>query len=192
LDDDNWLEITNADGSTIGYASSKYLELIDKVSDTTALSVADRLEQEYLKKRDQLSGTNLNNEDSFDLGNLDTVAKFQYKESVIETRDSPIDSKIYDEVDQEPEIIGGIEALHRNLRYPQNARDSGIEGRVFVQFIVDEEGNVIDPVVISGLGGGCDEAALELVREAKFKPGILSGRAVKVNFLLPITFRLNN
>jgi protein TonB len=95
-------------------------------------------------------------------------------------------------VEEDPELIGGLEGLQRSIRYPEIARKAGIEGRVFVQFVVDEKGNVIDPVVTRGIGGGCDEAALEAVRKAKFKPGKQRGRPVKVQYSLPVTFRLQN
>lgn len=95
-------------------------------------------------------------------------------------------------VEEDPELIGGLEGLQRSIRYPEIARKAGIEGRVFVQFVVDEKGNVVDPVVTRGIGGGCDEAALEAVRKAKFKPGKQRGRPVKVQYSLPVTFRLQN
>jgi periplasmic protein TonB len=95
-------------------------------------------------------------------------------------------------VEEDPELIGGLEGLQRSIRYPEIARKAGIEGRVFVQFVVDEKGNVINPVVTRGIGGGCDEAALEAVRKAKFKPGKQRGKPVKVQYSLPVTFRLQN
>jgi TonB family protein len=63
---------------------------------------------------------------------------------------------------------------------------------VYVQFIVNENGDVEDPRVIRGIGGGADEAALEAVRDAKFKPGVQRGRPVRVQYSLPIVFRLGN
>ncbi|MDV7394015.1 energy transducer TonB, partial [Arthrospira platensis SPKY1] len=93
-------------------------------------------------------------------------------------------------VEQQPELIGGIAKLQSNIRYPEIARKAGIEGRVFVQFVVDEQGNVNNPVVIRGIGGGCDEEALKAVQKAKFKPGMQRGRPVKVRYSLPIVFKL--
>ena len=61
---------------------------------------------------------------------------------------------------------------------------------VIVQFIVDESGNVSEPAVVRGIGGGCDEEALRVVRQAKFRPGRQRGKAVKVKMSLPITFKL--
>jgi len=98
--------------------------------------------------------------------------------------------EIFIVVENEPILIGGLEGIQKNIKYPELARRAGIEGRVFIQFIVDEGGNVIDPVVIRGIGGGCDEAALEAVKKAKFTPGKQRGKPVKVQYSLPITFRL--
>lgn len=110
------------------------------------------------------------------------------KQEVVEDEEP----EIFLVVEEDPELIGGLEGLQRSIRYPEIARKAGIEGRVFVQFVVDEKGNVVDPVVTRGIGGGCDEAALEAVRKAKFKPGKQRGRPVKVQYSLPVTFRLQN
>ncbi|PWN06613.1 TonB family protein [Rhodohalobacter mucosus] len=93
-------------------------------------------------------------------------------------------------VEDMPELIGGLETLQRNIRYPQMARRAGIEGRVYVQFVINEQGEVEDPQVIRGIGGGADEEALRVVREAKFKPGMQRGRPVRVQYSLPIFFKL--
>ncbi|MEX0595435.1 MAG: energy transducer TonB, partial [Candidatus Paceibacterota bacterium] len=63
---------------------------------------------------------------------------------------------------------------------------------VVVQFIIDEEGNVNDPVVVRGIGGGCDEEAVRAVSKAKFIPGKQRGKPVRVRYSLPVTFRLDN
>jgi protein TonB len=94
-------------------------------------------------------------------------------------------------VERMPELIGGLEGLQRNIVYPEIARLAGIEGRVTVQFVIDQRGNVINPVVVRGIGAGCDEAAIEAVKKARFTPGMQRGRPVKVSYTLPITFRLN-
>lgn len=95
-------------------------------------------------------------------------------------------------VEQMPELIGGLAELQKNIKYPQMARKAGIEGRVIVQFIVTEDGNVEDPRVIRGIGGGCDEEALRAVKNAKFKPGKQRGKAVRVQYSLPVIFQLQN
>jgi TonB family protein len=95
-------------------------------------------------------------------------------------------------VEDMPELIGGLETLQRNIRYPQMARRAGIEGRVYVQFIVNEEGGVENARVIRGIGGGADEEALRVVQNAKFTPGMQRGRPVRVQYSLPIFFRLHD
>ncbi len=95
-------------------------------------------------------------------------------------------------VEQMPELIGGMAALQKNIRYPEMARKAGIEGRVIVQFIVNENGEVEDPRVIRGIGGGCDEEALRAVQTVKFKPGRQRGQPVRVQYSLPVIFRLQN
>lgn len=100
--------------------------------------------------------------------------------------------EIFIVVERMPEPAGGMDAIYRRLRYPEIARKAGIEGRVVLQFIVDERGNVVNPTVIRGIGGGCDEAAIEAIKGVRFTPGMQRGRPVKVQFQLPIVFRLQN
>lgn len=95
-------------------------------------------------------------------------------------------------VEQMPEIIGGISSLQQKIKYPENAIRANIEGRVYVQFIVNEKGEVENPRVIRGIGGGCDEEALRVVKQAKFRPGLQRGRPVRVQFNLPVIFRLQS
>ncbi len=95
-------------------------------------------------------------------------------------------------VEEMPELIGGLGELQRQIRYPEMARRAGIEGRVFIQFIVNERGEVEDPQVIRGIGGGADEEALRVVSQAQFRPGMQRGRPVRVQYSLPIYFRLQN
>jgi protein TonB len=95
-------------------------------------------------------------------------------------------------VENMPVLKGGLGDLQRRVKYPEMARRAGIEGRVTVQFIVNENGDVENPRVIRGIGGGCDEAALEAVKQAKFTPGMQRGRPVRVQYSLPIVFQLKN
>lgn len=95
-------------------------------------------------------------------------------------------------VEDHPELIGGLRALQAQINYPEEARRAGIEGQVIVQFIVNENGNVEDAEVIRGVHPLLDEAALEGVRQhAEFRPGKQRGRPVRVQFSLPVVFRLN-
>lgn len=98
--------------------------------------------------------------------------------------------EIFTIVEDMPVLKGGMNAIYDNLQYPELARLAGIEGRVIIQFVIDENGVVSDPIIVRSIGGGCDEAAIEAVRKLEFIPGRQRGRAVKVRFSLPIVFRL--
>ncbi|HET55040.1 MAG TPA: energy transducer TonB [Ignavibacteria bacterium] len=89
-----------------------------------------------------------------------------------------------------PEVEGGLPSLYKTIRYPDIARKAGISGRVYVMAFIDESGNVNDVQVIKGIGGGCDEAAVEAIKKTKFIPGKNKGQAVKVKLSLPINFQL--
>ncbi len=91
-----------------------------------------------------------------------------------------------------PAFDGDLYAfLNKTLKYPRQAVLAGVEGRVIVQFIVNEDGRISNAQVIRGIGGGCDEEALHVVNAMPaWKPGVHNGRAVKVNFKLPINFKL--
>lgn len=95
-------------------------------------------------------------------------------------------------VEQMPELIGGLVGLQKKITYPDRARKAGIEGRVIVQFIVTENGTVEDPRVIRSIGGGCDEEAVRAVSQARFEPGRQRGKAVRVQYSLPVIFKLQN
>lgn len=99
--------------------------------------------------------------------------------------------EVFVAVEQMPELKGGIGALQQQINYPEMARKAGIEGQVIVQFVVDENGNVLDPEVLRGIGAGADEEALRVVKEAEFTPGQQRGEPVRVKMSLPIRFSLN-
>lgn len=93
-------------------------------------------------------------------------------------------------VEEDPVLIGGLEGLQRRITYPNSCRLARIEGTVIIQFVVDKEGRVESAEVARGIGGGCDEAALQAVLEAQFEPGRQRGEAVRVRSTLPVRFRL--
>lgn len=98
----------------------------------------------------------------------------------------------YRVVEKMPELIGGMASIRSKIVYPKQAKEMEIEGRVIIQLIVTENGDVENPQIVRGIGGGCDEAALAVVKTAKFIPGMQRGEPVKVKYTLPITFKLND
>ncbi|SHK86797.1 M56 family metallopeptidase [Rhodothermus profundi] len=95
-------------------------------------------------------------------------------------------------VEEMPRLIGGFNRLVECLRYPEEAKAAGVEGRVIIRFVVDEQGNVANPKVLKGVGAGLDEEALRCVRQLKFTPGRQQGRPVPVRMTLPVVFRLDD
>lgn len=89
-----------------------------------------------------------------------------------------------------PEVEGGLNNLYKTIRYPEIARKAGISGKVYVMAFVNEDGSISDVKVIKGIGGGCDEAAVNAVKSAKFTPGVHQGQPVKVKLSLPVIFQL--
>lgn len=93
--------------------------------------------------------------------------------------------------DEPPHPIGGFGAIQRALRYPEIARKAGIEGRVIVQVLVSEKGEVVDTRVIKSLGhSGMDEAAINAIKSVKWKPALQRDKPVKVWVAIPVIFRL--
>ena len=97
---------------------------------------------------------------------------------------------IYLVCEKMPEIKGGLKSLSKIIKYPKEAKKLGVQGVVYVQFIVDEKGVVVDPKLIRKLGAGCDEEALRALEKLKFNPGYVQGKPVKARFTLPIRFAL--
>lgn len=93
-------------------------------------------------------------------------------------------------VEEMPELVGGMAAIQSKVTYPESAAKAGVEGRVFVQFVVNEQGDVQDVVVTRGVSSDLDEEAVRAVSEAKFTPGMQDGEPVKVRMSMPITFKL--
>jgi TonB family protein len=89
-----------------------------------------------------------------------------------------------------PEVIGGLYSIQSKIIYPEIAKRAGIEGKVYVQAFIDENGNVANAKIIKGIGAGCDEAALDAVKQTKFKPGRQKDKPVKVQVSIPIVFKL--
>lgn len=93
--------------------------------------------------------------------------------------------------EQMPAPIGGLPAIYKNIKYPAIAQSAGIQGKVYLLVFVKEDGAVGDIKIVKSLGGGCDEAAMEAIKKAKFAPGKNKGKEVKVKFTMAIEFKLS-
>ncbi|OAN60774.1 energy transducer TonB [Balneola sp. EhC07] len=100
------------------------------------------------------------------------------------------EEQVFVVVEQPPVLINGLRDLQSKVIYPNVAVQANIEGRVVVQFVISKEGNVTKPIVLRGIGGGCDEEALRVIKLAKFKPGMQRGKPVPVKYTIPILFKM--
>lgn len=107
------------------------------------------------------------------------------------------DGKIFTAVEEQPKFPGGITELYRylskNTRYPAAASRSGVEGTVFLQFVVRADGSITDVVVLKGIGFGCEEEAMRVVKAMpKWLPGKQTSIPVNAKYTLPINFELGD
>jgi len=106
-----------------------------------------------------------------------------------------VELEIFTIVEEQPSFPGGeaalMEYLAKNISYPPMAKESGIQGTVFVTFVVEPDGSVTNVKIMRGIGGGCDEEAVRVVRNMpRWKAGRQRGKPVRVQFNLPIRFIL--
>jgi len=122
-----------------------------------------------------------------------------FKDTLHNSKDSLHDSgdsdEIFTVVEEMPCFPGGDEArirfLQLNIHYPGTARNNGIQGKVFVTFVVEKDGSLSNFRVLRGIGGGCDEEAVRVIKMMpKWIPGRQRGKPVRVQFNVPIRFTL--
>ena len=106
-----------------------------------------------------------------------------------------VDEVVFNIVEVMPRFPGGeqkmMEFISKNIEYPQIAQDSGIQGRVFVSFIIESDGSVSNVKLLRGIGGGCDEEAMRVVQAMpRWIPGKQRGKAVRVSYQIPVMFKL--
>jgi TonB family protein len=104
--------------------------------------------------------------------------------------------EIFTAVEQNPEFVGGqakmYQYLGENIKYPAAAQRANISGRVFVKFVVEDDGSIGDVKVMKGIGFGCDEEAIRVVKSMpRWKPGVQNGKNVRVYYNMPIVYRLD-
>jgi TonB family protein len=105
-------------------------------------------------------------------------------------------NKIWSSVQSVPEFPGGLDAfnkfLSRNIKYPAYAKKNNIQGRVIITYVVERNGTLHDIKVTSGIGGGCDEEAVRVIKlSPPWKPGVQNGAPVRIRYSVPINFTLN-
>ena len=130
-----------------------------------------------------------------------TLSTDNFKLKILTTEDNPVqvlekdNDTVFQVVDEMPEYPGGVEAMMKyiseNVKYPEEAKEKDIAGRVFISFVVEKDGSVSNVEVKRGIGGGCDDEAVRVVKAMpKWKPGKKDGKFVRVSYMLPINFKL--
>lgn len=107
------------------------------------------------------------------------------------------DDSVYTSVEKSAEYPGGIESFYsylgQNIHYPEYARQKNITGRVIITFVVERNGSVTNIRVLRGIGYGCDEEAVRVLKESpKWAPGVQKGRVVRQQYTIPINFTLQD
>lgn len=120
---------------------------------------------------------------------MEEYIPIEVEEEVVE------EAPIFTVVESMPQFKGGdtklYEYLGNNIKYPVMAKESGIQGKVYVTFVVEQDGSVTDVRILRGIGGGCDEEAIRVVQAMpKWTPGKQRGKPVRVQYNLPVRFTL--
>jgi protein TonB len=139
--------------------------LVEKVKFVAPVVTTEEVvEDDNIFNQDELNKSTINEA-------VDAVAEevvVEQAEEVIEVEEA---KPIFTVVEENPSFPGGESELHKflseNIKYPQQATENGIQGTVYVSFVVDSKGNVTDAKVLRGIGGGCDEEAIRVVKLMK-------------------------
>ena len=113
-----------------------------------------------------------------------------------EPQEEEDENQIFAIVEEQAAPVGGMSAFYKfvreEMRYPAQARRMQVEGRVFSEFVVNRDGSIQDVRIIRGIGAGCDEEAIRIIKaSAPWKPGKQRGKPVHSKFSLAIIFKLN-
>lgn len=130
-----------------------------------------------------------------DMGDNQNKAQEEIVPVVVEEEVEEVEEEIFTVVENDPEFPGGMEALYKylgtSIKYPTLAKENNITGKVYVTFVVEKDGSIANPRVLRDIGGGCGQEAIRVVKAMpKWKPGKQRGKAVRVQFNLPVSFQL--
>jgi protein TonB len=111
------------------------------------------------------------------------------------TEDVSEETTIFQVVEQQASFPGGIGALNqylaKNIQYPQQARQTGTQGKVYVTFVVERDGSITDIKILRDIGSGCGEEAIRVVKSMpRWQPAKQRGKVVRQQFNLPVNFTL--
>ena len=137
-------------------------------------------------------------------GVIEQVYNHSTNELISNTIVEPVDSNklyrvfsgndtLFTKLEKAPMCIGGLNnQINSNINYPSDAREKGKTGKVIISFIIDKSGKTRDHRVLKGIGYGCDEEALRIATDylSYWSPGILNAKPIDIEYILPITFKI--
>ncbi|MFN8430193.1 MAG: TonB family protein [Spirosomataceae bacterium] len=139
--------------------------------------------------------SNVNKEGSEDVGAI-SIADDQPEVVEIVKVEKPVEEEIFTAVEQQPDFPGGTTAMYKflgdNIKYPAAAQRANVSGRVFVKFVVEKDGSIGAVEVLKGIGFGCDEEAIRVIKSMpKWNPGRQNGKNVRVFYNMPVVYKLD-
>lgn len=170
-------------------------DIIEKEPVKTQEITLNSNEYDYLSDNDTkitISIADVRDSDDDDKKGIDIADLREYKVIVEEK----VEDKPFVTVEQMPYFPGGESELkkfiYNNLKYPVVAQEAGIQGRVIIRFVVEEDGSISNVNIIRGIDPSCDKEAIRLIKTSpKWNPGKQNGKAVRVYYTLPIIFKLD-
>lgn len=146
-------------------------------------------DEEVIEVQLEIEDLEIDDDSKIDIEVAEYIADMPEEEEIVE-------EEIFTIVEKMPNFPGGVDALFyylgTNISYPDMAKDARIEGKVYITFVVDRDGSIADVKVLRGIGGGCDEEAIRVVKSMPaWDPGEQRGKKVRVQYNLPINFVLN-
>lgn len=205
IDTNNYLTYDQFEEAIENYNNEKYEEVISYYDNLQSAYTKLRLLTYKMASESCIQLASMKKEDSIMLINksdeiYNEAIKWYGVNRIKEKWDSlkikaPEEPETFKIIEKQPAFPGGMAALYKyiqkKMKYPKEAKKQGIEGKVFVQFIIDKEGRIDKVRVVQGIGGGCDEEAVRVIKMLPdFTPGMSDGEPIDISMVLPITFRL--
>lgn len=179
---------------TIKYTEVLYKDTLFYSVKTTSICSSEKSHQYFLKdfNSGKITSFFINDNSSSKANKKKEVIK----ETPVDIKKLPAYSFVCDIVDQLPQFPGGessrIRFLTDNLKYPQEAKENGIQGTVYLELFIDSGGQIVSINVLKGIGGGCDEESVRVCRlMPKWVPAFRNNLPVSVHFQIPVKYTLN-
>ncbi|MCX6230618.1 MAG: TonB family protein [Bacteroidetes bacterium] len=180
-------EVVVPEEQPISKSTIQFVPPVIKADEDVPDDVEIKTQEDLSQSKEIISTTTFKGDD---VNGVDPNELNKNQQVVDESKEQPLTF-----VEQNPDFPGGEaemqKFLHNNIKYPAIAREAGIEGTVYVTFVVSRSGKISNIKILRGIGGGCDDEAIRVIRlMPEWKPGKQNGQAVPVQFNMPIKFVL--